>query len=151
MRRGIALPMVLLVMLALGLLSSLALFDAVQATRAGRLAQDEALAYAAAVEGVAGLLNPPDLAWLCLQPPATPLRRDVAIEGGGRAELAWWSLGRGRVRGAVVGIGQGGGRHRRLAWLVADSVPSDVGTPGCPTAAGLRPASAKWIQAHPDG
>lgn len=150
-RRGIALPMVLLVMTALGLLSSLALFDALQATRGARLAEDEARATAAAVAGVAGLLSPPDLPWLCLQPPSAPVRRDVSIEGGGRVRLAWWSLGGGRVRGEVTGFGLGGGRHRRFARLVADSIPSDPLTPGCPTAVALRPASPDWLQAHPDG
>lgn len=151
MRRGIALPMVLLVMLALGLLSALALFDAVQATRAGRLARDEALAYATAVAGVSGLLVPPDIAWLCLQPPSSPLRRAHAMEGGGRVELVWWSLGYGRVRGEVTGVGGGGGRQRRLAWLRADSIPLDSGTPGCPAAKRLQPMSPVWLRAHPDG
>ncbi len=150
-RRGIALPMVLLVMLALGLLSALALFDAVQATRAGRLARDEALAYAAAVAGVAALFVPPDIVWLCLQPPSSPLRRAHSTDDGGRVELVWWSLGYGRVRGEVTGVGGGGGRQRRFAWLRADSIPIDPGTPGCPAAKRLQPLSPVWLRAHPDG
>jgi hypothetical protein len=150
-RRGIALPVVLLVLIALGLLSSLALFDALQATRAARLAEDEARARAVALAGVEGLLSPSDLPWLCLHPPAAPLGRTDIYEGEGRAQLRWWSLGGGRVRGEVVGIGRSGGRHRRLAILVADSLPVDVTTPGCPGARVLRPGPIPWLSAHPDG
>jgi hypothetical protein len=150
-RRGIALPLVLLVLIALGLLSSLALFEALQATRAARLAEDEVRARAIAIAGVERLLSPPDLPWLCLQPPAAPLALTDTYEREGRVHLRWWSLGGGRVRGEVLGVGRGGGRHRRLALLVADSVPLDVMTPGCPGARGLRPDRAPWLSAHPDG
>jgi hypothetical protein len=149
-RRAIALPMVLLVLVALGLLSSLALFDALQATRGARLAEDEVRARAVAIAGVEGLLAPPDLPWLCLQPPAAPLGLTVIMEGG-QARLRWWSLGAGRVRGEVMGIGRSGGRHRRLAGLVADSLPAEPTTPGCPAAKALRPARVPWLTAHPDG
>jgi len=149
-RRGIALSMVLLVLVALGLLSSLALFDALQATRGARLAEDEARARAVAIAGVEGLLAPPDLPWLCLQPAAAPLGGTILYDGG-QARLRWWSLGAGRVRGEVLGIGRSGGRHRRLARLVADSLPVDPTTPGCPGASALRPAQIPWVGSHPDG
>ena len=150
-RRGIALPVVLLVLIALGLLSSLALFDALQAMRAARLAEDEVRARAVAITGVEGLFSPPDLPWLCLQPAAAPLGRTDIYEGEGRVRLRWWSLGSGRVRGEVVGIGLTGGRHRRLALLLADSLPTDSTTPGCPGARVLRPIPKPWLSAHPDG
>lgn len=143
--------MVLLVLVALGLLSSLALFDAVQATRAARLAEDEAKARAAAIAGIEGLRSPADAPWLCLQPPASPLADTLTYEDGGRAVLRWWSLGGGRIRGEVVGIGATGGRHRRLATLLVDSLPADPATPGCPGARALRPAPNPWLLAHPDG
>lgn len=150
-RRAIALPMVLLVLVALGLLSSLALFDALQATRGARLAEDEARARAAAIAGVEGLRRPADAPWLCLQPPGTPLGATLSVGDGASARLRWWSLGGGRVRGEVVGIGRTGGRHRRLASLLADSMPLDSLTLGCPGATALRPAPDPWLAAHPDG
>lgn len=150
-RRAIALPIVLLVLIALGLLSSLALIDALQATRGARLAEDEARARAVAIAGVEGLFAPPDLPWLCLQPPAAPLGATIIYSDQGRAQLRWWSLGAGWVRGEVVGVGASGGRHRRLALLVADSLPTEPTTPGCPGARTLRAAPAPWLAAHPDG
>ena len=143
--------MVLLALTALGLLSSLALFDALQATRGARLAEDEARALAASITGAEGLLSPPDLPWLCLQPPATPLSRTLNFGEMGRVQLRWWSLGGGLVRGEVVGLGKSRGRHRRLAILVADSIPRDATTPGCPGARALRPTLAPWLTPHPDG
>jgi len=143
--------MVLLVLVALGVLSSLALFDALQATRGARLAEDEARARAAAIAGVEGLRFPSNVPWLCLQPPSTPLGESFTKLGGGRVQLRWWSLGGGRVRGEVVGVGGSGARHRRIAQLVADSLTSDSLIPGCPEARVLRPASSAWLSAHPDG
>jgi len=150
-RPGIALPMVLLVLVALSVLSSLALFDAVQSIRGARLAEGEARARAAAISGVEGLFSPPDPPWLCLQPPAAPLGHKIIYSDGASAELRWWSLGAGRVRGEVVGVGRTGGRHRRFAALVADSLPLDSLTIGCPSAEGLRPSGSPWLAAHPDG
>jgi hypothetical protein len=150
-RRAIALPMVLLVLTALGLLSSLSLFDALQATRGARLAEDEARARAVAIAAAEGLFLPPDMPWLCLQSPATPLSATLNYGPMGEAQLRWWSLGGGRVRGEVVGLGKNGGRHRRLALLVADSLPVDSLMPGCLGARALRPAPAPWLSPHPDG
>jgi len=151
LHRGIALPMVLLVLAALGLLSSLALFDALQATRGARLAEGEARARAAAIAGVEGLLAPPDLRWLCVQSPATAVEQTVYYESGARAQLRWRMLGRGAVRGEVEGVWPAGGRHRRLALLVPDSVPLDSVIPGCPAATRLVAVPGRWLLTHPDG
>lgn len=143
--------MVVLVLVALGLLSSLALFDALQATRGARLAEDEARARAIAISGVEDLLAPPNAPWLCLQPPAAVVRATTLYGARGRVELRWWSLGRGRLRGMVVGLGPYGGQHRRVAHLAPDSLPVDSLILGCPDARGLRPAGPRWLVAHPDG
>lgn len=143
--------MVVLVLVALGLLSSLALFDALQATRGARLAEDEVRARAVAIAGVEALLAPADAPWICLQPPAAIVRATTSYGAMGRVELRWWSLGRGRLRGEVVGLGPQGGRHRRFAQLAPDSLPLDSLTPGCPDAQGLRPAGPRWLVPHPDG
>jgi hypothetical protein len=143
--------MVVLVLAALGLLSALALSDAVQAWRASGLAEDDVRARAAALEALQGLRAPPDLAWLCLQPPHAGLWAGHPVSGGGRAELQWWSVGRGEVRAEVTGVGPLGGRRRWLAYLVPDSLPEEPWVPGCPDARGLRPAGAGWLQAHPEG
>ncbi len=150
-RRGIALPMVLLVLVALGMLSSLALGEALLTTRAAVLAEDELRARAAAVDADSALRQPPDLHWLCLQPPTASQRRVLRRTDGSRAELTWWMLGPGLVRVQVLGVGPSGARHRRLAWLRPDSlVPLDP-RPGCPDASRLEPAVRDWRAAHPDG
>lgn len=151
LRRGIALPMVLLVLVALGMLSSLALGDALQSVRVATLAEDELRARAAAVAADSVLRRPPDLLWLCLQPPASPQRRVLGHRDGSRAELTWWMAGPGLVRVQVLGVGPSGARHRRLAWLRPDSlVPLDP-RPGCPDATALEPAVQDWRAAHPEG
>lgn len=150
-RRGIALPFVLLVLVALGMLSSLALGDAMLAARVAALAEDEVQARAAAVGGDSVLRRPPDLTWLCLQPPSAPQRRVVAGPDGGRVEVLWWMVGSGLVRVQVTGIGPGGGRYRRLAWLRPDSLVAGDPRPGCPDARALVPAALSWRAAHPEG
>ncbi len=151
MRRGIALPVVLLVLVALGMLSSLAFGDALLAARVASLAEDEVRAYSAAVSGDSALRNPPDLLWLCLQPPATPQRRVLVQRDGARVEISWWMTGPRLVRVQITGVGPGGGRHRRLGWLRPDSlVPFDP-RPGCPAARALIPAAQNWRAAHPEG
>jgi len=150
-RRGIALPMVLLVLVALGMLSSLTLGDALQSARVAKLAEDELRARAAAIASDSVLRRPPDLRWLCLQPPSAPQRRVISNRDGSRAEVSWWLVGPGLVRVQVQGVGPAGARHRRLAWLRPDSlVPLDV-RPGCPDAEALVPAAADWRAAHPEG
>jgi hypothetical protein len=143
--------MVLLVLAALGILSSLALMDALQAWRGARLAEDEVRARAAAIAGVSGLLAPSDPAWLCLLPPAAPARVSLPVDDGAHATLTWWSLGRGRVRGEVEGVGRTGGRHRRIALLRPDSLPADPLTLGCPESRGFLPIPGPWLLPHPDG
>lgn len=150
-RGGIALPIVLLVLVALGMLSSLALSDAMLAARVAALAEDEVQARAAALAADSAIRNPPDLVWLCLQPPSSPQRRVMSHQDGRRVEIVWWMLGSGLVRVQVTGIGPSGGRHRRLGWLRPDSlVPLDP-RPGCPEARALTPALLSWRTAHPEG
>ncbi len=150
-RRGIALPVVLLVLVALGMMSSLALTDALLASRVATLAEDEARARGAVLGGVEGVRTPPDLQWLCLQPPARPVRTTHPLADGGRLELVWWMVAPGVVRAQITGVAAGGGRHRRLAWLRPDSLlPMDT-RPGCPDATGLVPAAEDWLVGHPEG
>lgn len=151
MRRGVALPMVLLVLAAVGLLSALLLADALQAWRAAQLATDAVRARAASVSGIAGLLHPVDLPWLCLQSPSAVREASQTLPAGAVVTLRWWHVGRGRVRGEVEGRGRHGGRHRRIALMRPDSLPTDSLVPGCPLAGNLRPAGGGWIQHHPDG
>jgi hypothetical protein len=150
-RRGIALPVVLLVLVALGLLSSLALGDALLAARVAALAEDEVRARSAAVSGDSALRHPPDLVWLCLQPPSAPQRRVLVQGDGARVEISWWMVGSGLVRVQVTGVGPAGGRHRRLGWLRPDSLIPLDSRPGCPEARALIPAAINWRAAHPEG
>lgn len=150
-RRGIALPVVMLVLVALGLLSSLALGDALLAARVATLSEDELRARAAVVAADSLMRRPPDLTWLCLQPPAQAVRLRRSQPDGGRVEVAWWATGPGLVRVQVTGVGPRGGRHRRIAWMRPDSlVPLDP-RPGCPDAARLIPAALHWRASHPEG
>ena len=150
-RRGIALPVVLLVLVALGLMSSLALSDALLASRVATLAEDEARARGVVLAGVEGVRTPPDLQWLCLQPPAQPVRTTQTLADGDRLELVWWMVAPGVVRAQITGVAAGGGRHRRLAWLRPDSLLPMDARPGCPDAAGLVPAADEWLVGHPEG
>lgn len=150
-RPGIALPMVLMVLVALGMLSSLALGDAMLAARVASLAEDELRARAAVLGGDSALRHPPDLLLLCLQPPAAPQRRVLIQADSSRVEISWWMAASGLVRAQVTGVGPGGGRHRRLAWMRPDSlVPLDP-RPGCPDAGALVPAATNWRAGHPEG
>jgi hypothetical protein len=151
MRRGIALPVVLLVLVALALLSSLALSDAFGAARIAALSEDAAVARAAASRGVVALRDPPDVHWLCLQPPTASVRLEVWGDATGRAEVRWVAVAPGVVRAEVVATGPLGARHRRLAWLRPDSVDLDDPRPGCPLASRLIPADTGWLAAHPEG
>lgn len=143
--------MVLLVLAAVGLLSSLLLADALQAWRAAQLATDAVRARAASVSALQGLLHPADLPWLCLQPPSVLREASATLPDGAAVTLRWWHLGGGQVRGEVEGRGRHGGRHRRIALLRPDSLPADSLVLGCPLAGNLRPAGNDWIQHHPDG
>lgn len=150
-RRGIALPAVLLALVALGLLSSLALADALLASRASRFAEDAVRARAAALSSVADLFEPADLGWLCLQPPASPARRRLHRSDGSEVDLAWWVLGRGVIRGEVRSRGPQGGRYRLLVSLRVDSLAPDSSAIGCPGATRLLPSGSGWWRALPEG
>jgi hypothetical protein len=149
--RGIALPVALLMIIALGMLSALALSDALQAARVATLAEDEALARAAALDGLSRVTTPSDVPWLCLQPPATPAQRVDTLPGGRRVELRWWAVAPGVIRAEVVGVGVSGGRHRRIGWLRPVPVDPDDHRPGCPAAERLEPIGADWLGGHPEG
>jgi hypothetical protein len=133
------------------MLSSLALGDAMLSARVAALAEDEVHARAAALSADSLLRQPPDLAWLCLQPPFAAQRRVVAGANGGRVEILWWMVESGLVRVQVTGVGPAGGRHRRLGWLRPDSIPPLGPGVGCPGAQALIPAVASWRAAHPEG
>lgn len=150
-RRGIALPMVLLSCLALGLLAALSLMEAAQALRIAGLAEDEVRARAAVWNGIARSLDPPDLAWLCLQPPAQAVERSWPLPNGTRSRSTWWMLPAGLVRAEVEGRGRAGARQLRV--LLLQPTPPDTASAalGCPAAVGLRAAAADWIQPHPEG
>jgi len=150
-RRGIALPMVLLTLLALTILASLALFDALQAWRAAGLAEDGVRARAAAHTALREVFAPPSVAWLCLQPPYAAVEREVSLPSGGRARISWRTLGPADQRAEVAGLGPQGARHRLLVRLTPDSLPSDPWVPGCPTATRLEPAGPDWWARHPEG
>lgn len=150
-RSGIALPMVLLSCLALGLIAALSLMDAAQSLRIAGLAEDELRARAALWDGIGRALRPPDLAWLCLQPPASPVEQSWTAPNGTRSAATWWMLPAGLVRAEVVGRGRAGASQRRV--LLLRPVPGDSAGagPGCPSAASLERAAADWIQPHPEG
>lgn len=150
-RSGIALPAVLLALVALAMLSSLALADGLQASRVAALAEDELRARAAVVGLDSLMRSPPDVVWLCLQPPAQPARLARVRADGTRIDVTWWMVESGLVRVQVSSRGPSGARHRRLAWMRPDSlVPLDP-RPGCPEARGLIPAATSWRAAHPEG
>ena len=150
-RRGIALPMVLLVLLALAILSSLALFDAVQGWRVASLAEDGVRARAAAYSALGATLSPPSVPLLCIQPPHRLVTREPLASGAGQAEVGWRALGPGRIRAEVTGIGRHGARHRVFALLAPDTVPEGAGPPGCPDASRLVPAGRIWVLHRPQG
>ena len=141
--------MVLMVMIALALLSSLALFDAVQFWRVALLAEDSVRARAAAYSAVATTFSPPDLHLLCLRPPHLGVRGSVAHTANGTASVAWRSLRGGRVRAEVGGRGRNGARFDLVVLLLPDSLPALPGVPGCPAATRLVPQGRIWVLRHP--
>ena len=149
-RRGIALPMVLLVLLALNLVAALALSDGVQATRTAAFAEERVRLRAAAIAAVAGLAAPPDLAWLCLQPPSVSADSTAQVQGV-RVTYRWWSVAPGAVRVQLEAAGAGGARHRRLGWMRPDSLLPLDPRPGCPDARRLRPVGEGWLGPDPEG
>lgn len=150
-RRGIALPAVLGVLVALGLLSSLALSDAVRDWRVASLAEDAVRARAAAMHGLALAGDPTDLAGLCVSGPLAVRSMDVPTSGGTRARIRWRVLQPGIVRVDTEGAGTHGARHRLQALLTPDSAERVMGLYRCPSATRLVPAAVRWTDGHPEG
>jgi hypothetical protein len=143
--------MVLMVLVALSVLSALSLQDALLAARVATLAEDGVRVRAAVIAGVAGLAEPPDLPWLCLQPPSAPALRVEQLADGSRLELRWWMVAPGVLRVEVAGRGPGGAQHRRVGWMRPDSLLPLDPRPGCPDAQRLLPLGDDWLGAHPAG
>jgi len=150
-RRGIALAVVLGVTVVLAALSALALFDAVQESRVATLAQDRAIARAAAIEGISRAWAPPDLALLCLSPPVNAQRLATVAPSGGVIRVSWRHLGTGLVLVQVEGRGVRGSRHRFRGHVVPDSTEWSGGLFRCPAATRLRPSGKGWLRGHPEG
>ncbi|MCE9600725.1 MAG: hypothetical protein K8S21_00740 [Gemmatimonadetes bacterium] len=144
-------PIVLAAILALGLLASLALFDAVLEWRVAGLADDQVLARAAAVEGTDAVADPPDLGGLCVRPPLAWEERVGTTAGGGRFRVRWQHLGDGLVRAEVEGTGRIGARSRVIALVRPDSSERASGLFRCPSAVRLVPAAPQWLETHPEG
>ena len=150
-RRGFILPVVLGAIMALGLLSSLALFDAVQEWRVAGLADDQVLARAAVLQGVDAVAHPPDLPGLCVRPPLASVAATGPGAGGGAWLVRWRHLGDGLVRAEVEGRGRAGSRARVMALVVPDSGGRSSGLYGCAAATRLVPAGPGWLEGHPEG
>lgn len=151
LRPGIILPAVLAALVALALLSALAMFDAVQEWRVAGLADDQVVARAALQEGLDALAAPTDLPLLCVSP---ALARQVGAgssAGGGSYRLSWSHLGGGLVRAEAEGRGRVRARARAIALLRPDSSERSMGLYGCPAATRLRPAGVGWLTSHPAG
>jgi hypothetical protein len=150
-RRGIVLPVVLGVMVALALLSSMALFDALLEWRVSGLAADRVRARAAALEGLGAVATPPDLQSLCLQPPLARQEATRPAAPGGTYRVVWRHLGGGLVRAEVDGVGTAGARSRLIALVVPDSAERGPGLFRCPSGRRLVPAAAVWLEGDPAG
>jgi hypothetical protein len=150
-RRGIVLPAVLAVMLALVLLAGLALFDAVQEWRVATLAVDRVVSRAAALAALEGAVRPPALAVLCVSPPLAEQSAVARIPGPGAGRLAWRHLGGGSVLAEVTGTGSHRTRTRLLALLTPDSSETVSGLFRCSRATRLLPLGTRWVEGHPDG
>ena len=145
------LPVVLAAILALGLLSSLALFDAVLEWRVAGLAEDQVLARAAVLEGVDAVGEPPDLPVLCGLPPLAVQETSGTAVSGGRFQIVWQHLGDGLVRSEVEGMGRMGTRSRVIALVAPDTLERVSGLLRCPMARRLIPAGPRWLESHPEG
>lgn len=150
-KRGIVLLAVLLVMVALSLLASLALYTAVQEWRVATLAEDRVHARASALTALLFVDRPPSLEALCLSPPLTVQQETAPVGGVGTARIAWRHLGAGTVRAEVTGNGRHGARARLLALLAPDSVERTGGLFRCPAARRLVPLGDRWLEGHPEG
>ena len=150
-RRGIVLPVVLAVMVALALLASLALYAAVMEWRVATLAEDRVQARASALSALLHVDRPPSLDLLCVSPPTTGQVASAPVEGTGSARIVWRHLGGGTVRAEVTGTGRHGARARLLAFLTPDSLESSGGLLRCPAAGRLLPLGPRWVEGHPEG
>jgi len=150
-RRGIVLPAVLAVLVALMLLSALALSEAMIEWRVATLADDAVRARSAALRGLAVTGNPPDLAALCAAGPLAVQRRDLPVVAAARAGVSWRQLGGGVVRAEVEGEGIHGARHRLWVLLVPDSAERVMGLFRCPRATRLVPVPGRALDRHPEG
>lgn len=150
-RPGIALPMVLTVVVALGLLSALSLTEAVREWRVATLAEDALRARAAALRALTETAAPPDLPALCVSGPLALQTRILDLPPAASAAISWRSLRPGLVRAAVEGRGVHGARYRLQAYLRPDSAERVMGLFRCPAATRLEPASGRWVDGHPEG
>lgn len=144
-------PAVLSVLVALGLLSALALSDALLDWRAATLADDAVRARAAAIRGLGSASQPPDLAALCVGGPLLSQERTIPVPGGSGATVTWRSLGNGMVRVDVAGWGLHGARHGAWGLMRPDSAERVMGLFRCPDAVRLEPVHTRWRGRHPEG
>jgi hypothetical protein len=150
-RKGIALPAVLLVTLALALLSGFAFTEAVRDRRVATLAQDAVHARAAALTGLAEAGHPPDLAMLCVSGPLASQSREMTGAMGTHAVLRWRAMGGGVTWVEAEGRGRHGARRRLLGLMVPDSAERTMDLFRCPAALRLVPVSGRWRDGHPEG
>ncbi len=151
LHRGVALPAVVLVLAALGMMAALMLTDALQAVHLARYAEGQVAARASAVAAVESLRYPDALGLLCLRPPGAAASRTVEVERDGAVTLRWWHLGHGRVRAEVAAVVREGGAARLLVRLRVDSAEVDDAAIGCPRATRLDPDGLDWLLLHPAG
>lgn len=149
-RRGIALPSTIVVLVALGLLSALALHDAALAWRGAGYTLDALRAEEGAVYGLLHSDSPPDLHLLCLSAATGAQSSQIVSSNGVKTGISWRHLGAGGVRVEIEGRGVNGGRHRLQLLMVPDSGWSKV-APGCPTSSYLVRVAGKWQFRHPEG
>ncbi|MBL8998429.1 MAG: hypothetical protein JNL44_14035 [Gemmatimonadetes bacterium] len=145
------LPAVLAVMVALALLSTAALFDAVQEWRVATLAADRVVARAAALSALGAVSRPPALDLLCVSAPGSVQGAAAPVPGAGSARVSWRHLGSGAVRAEVTGLGVHGSRVRFLAFLAPDSADRTAALYRCPAASRLLPFGPRPIEGHPEG
>jgi hypothetical protein len=150
-RRGIALPAVLAVSVALAALAALALFDAAEGSRLAGLAGERALVRGVALEAAAAAAVPPDAGALCLRGPTAPLQGSARTSRGVRIQVAWRHLGDGLIRAEVELQGPRGTRERLLLLQRPDSATRDPGYLDCARARRLVPAAPEAAERTPEG
>lgn len=143
--------MVLAVLVALMLLSALALSEAMLDWRVARFAADAVRARGAAMRGLAVVATPPDLAALCVSGPLAVQERSLPPVAGTGARIRWRHLGGGVMRAEVQGTGLQGARHRVWALLVPDTTERVMGLFRCPAALRLVPVPGRATDGHPEG